>query len=51
MSTQPNPYGKAILSALQSKPIYTGTVSKATVAKSRAAGKVAKASRKQNRGR
>lgn len=40
----------AILIALQSKPIYQGTVDEAEKAKRRAKSKVAKQSRKRNRG-
>ena len=47
--TDRNPYGFAILMALQSKPIYEGTVPEATKAKRRAKNKVARASRKKNR--
>lgn len=42
-------YGKAILGALQSKPIYEGTVPNTVVDNRRKAGKVAKQSRKANR--
>lgn len=46
-----SPYSLAILRGLQSKPVYQGTVPAATVAKRRAANRVARASRRMNRGR
>ena len=44
-----SPYAVAILNALQDKPQYQGTVPAKVKAKRRAAGKVAKHSRKVNR--
>lgn len=44
-----NPYQFAILMALQSKPVYAGTVPEAEIARRRKANKVARASRKRNR--
>lgn len=48
--TQPSSYEFAILKALQSKVLYQGTVPAAVKASRRARDKVAKASRKVNRG-
>ncbi|HUX70851.1 MAG TPA: hypothetical protein VMV41_10105 [Cellulomonadaceae bacterium] len=50
-TTESTPFQKRILFALQDRPLYGGTVPAHVIAKRRAAGKVAKASRKQNRGR
>ena len=47
--TEPSMYQLAILTALQFKPVYLGTVPAHVKARRRAAGKVAKASRKKNR--
>ncbi|ASZ74977.1 chorismate mutase domain of P-protein [Rhodococcus phage Trina] len=43
------PYGRAILVGLQKKLMYYGTVPAATIAKRRAANKVARNQRKVNR--
>lgn len=48
---QNTPYQLAILAALQSKHVYQGTVPAHIKARRRAANKVARASRRQNRGR
>lgn len=49
--TEPNPYQKAILFALNTmgKHVYAGTVSEAEIARRRKANKVARAKRKRNR--
>lgn len=47
--TKPTSYQIAILYGLQSKPLYAGTVPLAVKESRRAAGKVAKRSRKMNR--
>jgi len=48
--TEVNSYSLAILNGLQYKhPIYFGTVPEKTIARRRAANKVARASRKRNR--
>lgn len=47
--TEPTAYALAILMALQSKPVYRGTVPAATAAKRRAKNKVARKSRVVNR--
>jgi hypothetical protein len=49
--SNPSPYSLAILSGLQGKHVYGGTVPPAKVARRRAANKVARKSRRQNRGR
>ncbi len=41
----PDPYSLTILSALQNKPMYQGTVDKATVQKRRAKNKAARRAR------
>jgi hypothetical protein len=48
--TEPSSYEYAILKGLQSKQLYQGTVAANVKAGRRARGKVAKASRKGNRG-
>lgn len=48
-NTPPKSFAQRILSALQGKPVYTGTVPKHVKADRRAKDKVAKASRKTNR--
>lgn len=47
--TEDGAYQKVILAALQTKPMYQGTVPDEVVAKRRAANKVARASRRKNR--
>ena len=53
MSTEPTRYQRSILGALNQtgKHIYAGTVSAKVVARRRAANKVARQSRRVNRGR
>jgi len=46
----PNSYQLVMLQALQSKPMYLGTVSYVEIQRRRAANKIAKQSRKRNRG-
>lgn len=46
---EPTRSQKVILSALQDRPIYGGTVAKDTIERRRAANKVAKRSRRKNR--
>ncbi|WP_199721595.1 hypothetical protein [Cellulomonas rhizosphaerae] len=48
---QTSPYQLAILHGLQSKHVYQGTVAPVVVAHRRAANKVARRSRRINRGR
>lgn len=50
MSFRPNTYALAILGALQGRPLYEGTVSVEEKRRRRAKGKVAKATRKSQRG-
>lgn len=47
----PNPYGLAILHGLQSKQMYAGTARPNKVRRRRVANRIARASRRQNRGR
>ena len=49
MTAARSPYGFAILLALQTKPMYMGTVPAAVKAQRRAAGKRARAARRLNR--
>lgn len=46
----PSPYALRILEALQAKHVYAGTVPAAVVARRRCAGRVARKSRRLNRG-
>ena len=48
-AAQPSRYQTAILSGLQPRPVYAGTVPARTVARRRAANKAARASRRINR--
>jgi hypothetical protein len=48
--SEPSPYEHAILGALQSRKLYQGTVSDKDKGVRRTRGKIAKASRKGNRG-
>lgn len=47
----PDPYQHAVLTGLQGKHIYAGTVPPAVIKRRRAASKAARTSRRRNRGR
>lgn len=49
-STEPSTYSLAVLSGLQGKHVYAGTVPAHVKAARRAANKVARVSRRRNRG-
>ena len=51
ITPEPSRFQRTILGALQAKHVYAGTVPAAEIARRRAANKVARASRRQNRGR